>query len=699
MKRTYIFLVTLFVTMFVMAYDASAWESYVTVRLSASANVSETKNSERVRGYVSTTQDATPDESKFQTLGKDDVKFTLTWSGDWKNLTQEFTSKNIYVYIKYEKSDPAEYKFTKIVQYKGSKDNPVVEHEHSATQSAIQCIQATVKPTTKTVQEAETVGFYHKFEAIVIPRGVVAVNYDDRNISDSRPSVSYSPEYNYIGDNVTLKATMPRYTDGHGNTYDNPHYAFEGWYDGDSLVSELPEFSMTADKERQNLTARYSFKPGFIGKGYYRIRTARNGSREYIKVVGNVGGDNTLAAQRFTTANLVLSGDGISDYPYIESDPATIFYFDGTMDTASASDAKNLSSGKQFSTDAVLTSQGASTTTMFDAFGGKIEIASGCYAGSIALRPVGSDKWLTRVGDADKIYGGLAIDGNLNDLDATFELEPVNEENYNDYYLGVAPDEKTLYDDGYWTTMYTSFPYICTSSVEPYYLKVTDAQCNYELKRVTIMLEGDNRIVVPANTAVLLKCAQTAANLNKLIPLAPDAAVAPIADNYMAGVFQLNKTIRSGNTDIEKAGLYNFSNNSRHEDYEQIDPLKYVFRCITDVDIQNLGKVRSREVAENPAYCPIAFDQPLSIDVLGPNNVYLDAQKIVDDYNVAPENLPKAFSIDPVAIPTGIKSVNGNAATPEYYNLQGLRVNRPATGGIYIVRVGQRMFKAVYRGA
>ena len=47
------------------------------------------------------------------------------------------------------------------------------------------------------------------------------------------------------------------------------------------------------------------------------------------------------------------------------------------------------------------------------------------------------------------------------DPDSYFEFEPVDYDHVDEFYFGVEPKENMEYDGGYWTSMYTAFPYEC----------------------------------------------------------------------------------------------------------------------------------------------------------------------------------------------------------------------------------------------
>lgn len=604
------------------------------------------------------------------------------------NETWTLKKKTVYVYFKMKEDMADNYRFIDWQMKNSSLATGGYSHKTYDQSFALE-----VKTNTNLL--AGTAGYRYHLQAVVRQVGAF-VSYDDSNIGEAKPTVSIAnPDNNFTGESITVKAELPKYTDGLGAVLDNPHYSFNGWYEGTEMVSDLPEYTFTPEATKR-LVAKYDFKPGFAGKGYYRIRTARNGVNEYVKLVGAVPHESAaIGSNAYTTANLVLAGyktdAGDFAYTYDPSDPATIFWFDGTANEA-AKAAKNLTFGTSFSADGVLRSQNVGTDNIF----GNLEIASGAYAGSVAIRPAGASKWLSRV-DADVVYGGLALNGNA-DINSTFELEPVTD-------FGAKPLDKSLYDGSYWTVMYTPFPYACSSGVEPYYLtdfavdtEKSDPKGDYVLtyeRTLVTSRDMENRIVVPANTAVVLKCSSVESAENILTPLDPSTKIEETAGNYLTGVYQLNRTTRSGD-DYAKAVDYHFTANMTHSDYEQIDELKYVFRVLTAEDLpQTTG---ARILAEESQSCPVSFDAPvLGEDVLGNNSVYLNGSKIAADLNLDKTRMPDAFSIDNKAIPTGIVGIDGeNEAVPGYYNLQGLRVEKPVTGGVYIEVKGGKSRKVIY---
>ena len=422
------------------------------------------------------------------------------------NETWTLKKKTVYVYFKMKEDMADNYRFIDWQMKNSSLATGGYSHKTYDQSFALE-----VKTNTNLL--AGTAGYRYHLQAVVRQVGAF-VSYDDSNIGEAKPTVSIAnPDNNFTGESITVKAELPKYTDGLGAVLDNPHYSFNGWYEGTEMVSDLPEYTFTPEATKR-LVAKYDFKPGFAGKGYYRIRTARNGVNEYVKLVGAVPHESAaIGSNAYTTANLVLAGyktdAGDFAYTYDPSDPATIFWFDGTANDA-AKDAKNLTFGASFSADGVFRSQNAGTDNIF----GNLVIASGAYAGSVAIRPAGASKWLSRV-DADVVYGGLALNGNA-DINSTFELEPVTD-------FGAKPLDKSLYDGSYWTVMYTPFPYACSSGVEPYYLtdfavdtEKSDPNGDYVLtyeRTLVTSRDMENRIVVPANTAVVLKCSSVELSL------------------------------------------------------------------------------------------------------------------------------------------------------------------------------------------
>ena len=114
-------------------------------------------------------------------------------------------------------------------------------------------------------------------------------------------------------------------------------------------------------------------------------------------------------------------------------------------------------------------------------------------------------------------------------------MQPIDEEHMDHFWFGALPDEAMEFEGGYWTSMYTAFPYECRDGVEAYIVKEATTANGVAYACLT-RIEGDR---VPANTAVLLKCLGLTTKENRLLPLAPETEIPPVEGNALQGVYQL----------------------------------------------------------------------------------------------------------------------------------------------------------------
>ena len=115
---------------------------------------------------------------------------------------------------------------------------------------------------------------------------------------------------------------------------------------------------------------------------------------------------------------------------------------------------------------------------------------------------------------------------------AKWVVDIIDEDNVDDNYFGVMPDENCTKDGKYYTTLYTAFPYKCIDGVKAFTVERFTSDGLPQLTQVK-----DN--IVPANTAVILECQSTSADKNRLIPLSQD--VDPLTtDNLLKGEIWLD---------------------------------------------------------------------------------------------------------------------------------------------------------------
>lgn len=521
----------------------------------------------------------------------------------------------------------------------------------------------------------------------------ITAGYSTNDFNSDKPSISVSPEYNQAGDQVTLSAKAPVIYSENGVDYYNPNYSFEGWFDGDgNCASTDADWTFTVSG-KANYTARFNFIANYHGKGFYRIKSYRQDYDEYLKAVGNFNlGGHELTDDKFMTGDLVFAGyKGSEEIPYSVSDPATVWYIGGNSEDVS--DVKDHDSFKPIAlTSNNLTAQGSVTSgKLFSSTGRATYMYYGSYPGSIAMRAarMGLAPCVARL-DNEICYGGVSHNGDDN-LYSSFQFEPLDEAHLKEFYFAATPDERTSFDGAYWTPMYTTFAYICTSYVKPYYITVTDDKCNYECKELTGSTDDQGRTIVPANCAVILRCLYSNPELCKLIPTT-ESGTAP-ADNYLKGVIQLNTQASSSNDDRVSAEYYHYSwnDNYKKSDYAQVSEMSYLFTIGEEsADDENISLFADEEKVK----CPVAFEKPVSTDVpLPSNSVYLDVQKVIDTYH--PSDIPEVFTIAPNAVPTGIQGAGAEDAQAPvmWFDVQGRRVATPQPGGIYIRRQGTKAEK------
>lgn len=63
-------------------------------------------------------------------------------------------------------------------------------------------------------------------------------------------------------------------------------------------------------------------------------------------------------------------------------------------------------------------------------------------------------------------------------VNGDLEIQPVDIEHIDKYYFGAMPDETMKAEGGYWTSMYTAFPYECyePDGVEAYVAESEELQ-------------------------------------------------------------------------------------------------------------------------------------------------------------------------------------------------------------------------------
>ena len=546
----------------------------------------------------------------------------------------------------------------------------------------------------------------------------ITVGYNSSEFNGVAPEIAKSKEYVVAGREITVSAKAPvisGLTDKEGNPARNNHFVFRNWTDQNgNIISDQPEYTFTVSG-KQDLTAHFDFVPTFNGAGYYRIKSSRQDYTEYLKAVGNVSliSDNLLTDNHYMTADMVLAGykaaENAAPYsegnlvPFSESDPATIWWLDSDeyFDSSKYTDISKVESFGDFNyynsdqSGADLKSQTLTAENYMSNYGSHLWMSNGAYAGSIALK--GSEmttKYIARF-DGDEWYGGVALNGG-EDVRSSFEFEPIDVAHADQFYFGAKPDDNTYcfcggylsgtvmqYKEGFWTTMYTAFPYECIDGTEAFYIAKSADGTGFVVKPIETVSDNGN-VVVPKETAVLLRCNSVDPKENRLIPLPMNASYAAPYDNLLRGDYQTNNVTRSG-SDLEKAKSYhytwldggNWHSNYQNSDYTQLTSDHYVL----DLSPRSHDAVRPREAVASEA-SPIQFRRVTESRPLMANGVYLDASEVL----AANPEVGDSFDVFNGGLNTGVEEIEAaeEAGDDAWYTLSGIRVDRPQRGQIYI---------------
>lgn len=459
-------------------------------------------------------------------------------------------------------------------------------------------------------------------------------------------SATITPTDNKIGDTVTLKATLaavPTYGCQNMMTY------FAGWRDetGTILSTDLTyTFEVTGPKE---ITAVFKNRSSLKAAGYYRVRSIFNrvltieGSYKYGSV--SFTGNNVLdgLVTWSTPADLDKSKFANKTYSEVDNDPgvdvesmpSTVIYLEGT--------AKNLDAGPN--QDAVTSANALGQGTDIKTMTGKtftIKPAIGTLCGYHILygNILGGGFKMSATHHA--LLGRCSYD----DPYSWMALQPIDEEHFDDFWFGAAASEDMLFEGGYWTSMYTSFPYECRDGVEAYYVRETADVASEIYAQLTKIESGQ----VPAYSPVLLKCTGLTSRQNRLMPLDYHLELPALEGNMLVGEFQLY-------TDKDLNGQKDFNPESMRV-----------------LGVNADGTVGFYNLAQNADG---------TYPKLLPNKAYLDIS-----------NLPRktaAIRLDTSGSVTGIENVCPDTCMPDdeesktIYDLYGRRVAHPQPGSIYII--------------
>lgn len=346
------------------------------------------------------------------------------------------------------------------------------------------------------------------------------------------------------------------------------------------------------------------------GDGYYRIQN--NGSERYITITDNV-------LNNISTSSTIIDYGNITTWYWdnIKSNPASIIYI------------------KAVGSEYDISAQGIS---VHDITGGKAYVQ---------LNQRGSDKSIYLI-QASATQGGVSVSKTLYDGSTKDEYDYVNDDgktthqywrikpvNTDDNYIGITPTVQT--NDGWYGTIYASFPFkLVSSGMTAYYVDGVQTG-QFQLKEVTDEVK-------PAATPMIIKCSSNDAAQNKILPV--DAATTAPTDNKLSGTY--------------------FASSLRN----------HVVRVEFD---KNTMRVLGKDASGNLIFTEAESSYLTKSKYIPKNTAYLyDASGLSGDY--------KLVSRDTF---TGISNIESNpqpAATKGTFTLSGVPVddNKALRPGIYI---------------
>ena len=500
---------------------------------------------------------------------------------------------------------------------------------------------------------------------------------------------SMSAYENSVGDEITLHGTVANelydwagFTRKYGKV-PNKHIRFVRWKNpAGETVSTDEDYTFVITEENKGVyTAEYEVVTSIDGPGYYRVWT---GADAMVRVAGKV-------SLRLSTSNVcVLTDVGLVCNPYgsyesvgngtnnIYNDPSGIIYISGTAGTS----INAYEPDKSVVSDATLSGQGVNSKEFFP--NNTINIQWHSNPGYYKLVSSGASlKHLFNSNVAYNTgYGTIVASSNQDGPENQFEVNKVCRETMDRdrYWFGACPDESMLFDGGYWESMFTAFPYELVEEDGHEAYIVSGYRVENDVTVLSLKKIGNG--IVPANTAVLIKC-QAPTDLteylkgngltpqNRLIPLEPDDSRidASVADgNLLKGVIQLNTVEIPAKTEV--------TNDYADEGYTRFDGTGMrVF------GVNGEGHVGFYKLEENT--------------VMKSNRVYLDMTGLTPEAKATSRmrmevDAPGHSGIDEPGIAIGAE------VETEYYTVEGFRVERPVKGQLYIQRRGTSVRKLIY---
>ena len=419
---------------------------------------------------------------------------------------------------------------------------------------------ATVLTTDKTKPDVTNFKAYFAKKGLIVPA----------SSNETLGAVDIDIPTNVNGDVVTLTA-YPDVFNG----------IFKGWQrnSGTRLIADNPLQLTTTDATRGTYTAIYEPR-GVDTKGIY-VMLECIGTNVYLGVKGNK--ETTIDAdQRYFKHSLFLVG---SNNSHIHSMPGLVIKLQGS------------STGTGGLKDVEMKAQGVST---YDFSGQKFRIEK--YKENdyfIFGNSQGFSGYIKDNGGASssmELVGSIRNPSLYNRPDDSgryrWRFHVIDEEHFDENYIGAAPSSKTKQDGKYYTTMYTSFPYECRDGVKAYIVDKFLANGKAHLLEIP---EG----TIHSYTPVILECNSTMAKENRIMPLFEEPL--PVTTyNLLKGEICLDDETGEENyrTTFDSSTMRVLSNNGA------------MFANVNNTDPTNKNK-RLKYIATNTCYLDVSgIDNP-----------------------------------------------------------------------------------------
>ena len=469
--------------------------------------------------------------------------------------------------------------------------------------------------------------------------------------NDNAGFITLSKDDALTGEEVTAKVTLQPVDKNninmmsyfsHWELVDNETGSIDKKYDEEITFTAKP----------MTLRAIFETRGAALEAGkYYRVRNAYN---RVLTIAGSFKAPLSVSSLDVPTSLLRWalpldndpskfnpgSGWNLSDafepiWP--EATPATIFYI-----------VEGKKSGDNLQ-NVVLTGQGVDT---YDVTGYKLNANTiDNYFGYYTIDATVSGQNVRFKAFDRSGYGIVNVSTPNGDPMVAFAIQPIDEAHVEDFWFGAYAEEEMSHEGGYWTSMYTAFPYkLYDDGIKAYYIKSQSPTiANGESYLVLEEIEDG---IVPANSAVLLKCDEPMnTKANRMLPLNPSEVSKTLDGNILDGVFQ----------------LYESDPNGRG----YTDTRKYNSDEIRVLGVNSAGKV---------GFFKLGGEKTL----LKANKAYLDVTKLPAEVRSL------SFKLGSTDGTTGIESVVEDGQYDRFeeskiYDLGGREVVRPAAGNIYIV--------------